>query len=72
MLGCKRKMRRKKIKKKKIERKENEEKINFSFLLIGWRENIRENGKKKIGVDIKWHIYSCYIIKYKYYLLFNF
>ena len=41
-------MRRKKMKRKKMERKENEEKNKFSLQLFGWKENRRENEKKKI------------------------
>ena len=59
---------------KENRKKENEEKSMFSLLLFGWRENMRENKKKENEEYIKWHIYSYYMIKYKYcfYLIFKF
>ena len=49
-----------------MKRKENEYKSIFFFLLYGLREKRRESERKENEKYVKWHIYLCYIIKYKY------
>ena len=70
-MGVKRKWEEKKMERKKIKRKENEEK-KYIFSLIVWIKRKEKRKWEKNEKYVKWHIYPCCIIKYKYVILLKF